>query len=291
MSKLAGTAAVFADPDAAQRTSRPAGPGARATGSSPATSSSGLHYTETVAQPDPSIADARGVDRGPPRRPRRRRQRRGTAGQSGTRQHPARSSRNLVATITAGKTTPYDKARALSTYFTDPANGFVYSLQTKSGESGSDLVDFLTTGKAGFCQQYAAALGVMLRVAGIPARVVLGYTHPAPDANGQLRGHLRRRARLGRGVLHRHRLAAVRPDAADRRRRGPRGRAAVGAAPERADDGRPQDRHAERRSPSAAAGDAGPRPARDRRRARRQLDASTDVAWIGLGAARGRRRR
>ena len=92
---------------------------------------------------------------------------------------------DLVTTITAGKTTPYDKARALSTYFTDPANGFVYSLQTKSGESGNDLVDFLTTGKAGFCQQYAAALGVMLRVAGIPARVVLGYTHPAPDATGK----------------------------------------------------------------------------------------------------------
>ena len=39
-------------------------------------------------------------------------------------------------------------------------------------------------GKAGFCQQYAAALGVMLRVAGIPARVVIGYSHPAPDASG-----------------------------------------------------------------------------------------------------------
>ena len=92
---------------------------------------------------------------------------------------------DLVTTISGSLTTPYDKARALSTYFTNPANGFVYSLQTKSGESGSDLVDFLTTGKAGFCQQYAAALGVMLRVAGIPARVVVGYTHPAPDVNGR----------------------------------------------------------------------------------------------------------
>ncbi len=92
---------------------------------------------------------------------------------------------NLVASITAGKATPYDKARALSTYFTDPANGFIYSLATKGGESGSDLVDFLTTGKAGFCQQYAAALAVMLRVANIPARVVLGYSHAAPNAAGQ----------------------------------------------------------------------------------------------------------
>jgi Transglutaminase-like superfamily len=91
----------------------------------------------------------------------------------------------LVGELTAGKTTPIDQAEALLDYFRDPANGFVYSLQTKTGESGNDLVDFLTTGRAGFCQQYAAAMGVMLRLADIPARVVLGYTHAKPDASGQ----------------------------------------------------------------------------------------------------------
>ncbi|PZS32402.1 MAG: hypothetical protein DLM58_09960 [Pseudonocardiales bacterium] len=89
----------------------------------------------------------------------------------------------LVHQITAAKVGPYAKARALSDYFTDRANGFNYSLSTKSGDSGSDLVDFLTN-KAGFCQQYAAAMGIMLRIAGVPARVVLGYTHAAPDNNG-----------------------------------------------------------------------------------------------------------
>src|SRR5581483_6738275 len=34
-----------------------------------------------------------------------------------------------------------------------------------------------------FCQQFAAAMGIMLRVAGVPARVVLGYTHPPVNDN------------------------------------------------------------------------------------------------------------
>jgi hypothetical protein len=90
---------------------------------------------------------------------------------------------DLVKRITGQQTTPYAKARALSDYFTNTASGFTYSLTTKAGDSGSDLVDFLTN-KAGFCQQYAAAMGIMLRMAGVPARVVLGYTHAAADATG-----------------------------------------------------------------------------------------------------------
>ncbi|MEO6886608.1 MAG: DUF3488 and transglutaminase-like domain-containing protein [Jatrophihabitantaceae bacterium] len=89
----------------------------------------------------------------------------------------------LVEQLTAHAQTSYDKARAISNFFADPANGFGYSLQTRAGDSGSDLVDFLTN-RVGYCQQYAAALAVMLRVAGVPARVVLGYTHAKPDAHG-----------------------------------------------------------------------------------------------------------
>ncbi len=134
----------------------------------------GQTYTETVVQPnvtsdlldsapdqvDPSVADLAAVPSNLPRK-----------------------VRTLVQSVTARATTPYQRARAVSDYFTDPRNGFVYSLQTKAGDSGSDLVDFLTN-KAGYCQQYAAAMAIMLRVAGIPARVVLGYTHPDPDSKG-----------------------------------------------------------------------------------------------------------
>jgi hypothetical protein len=90
---------------------------------------------------------------------------------------------DLVTRLTSGKQTPYEKARAISDWFADPSNGFVYSLKTTKGDSGSDLVDFLQH-RTGFCQQYAAAMGVMLRVAGVPTRLVLGYMHPAPNASG-----------------------------------------------------------------------------------------------------------
>jgi transglutaminase-like putative cysteine protease len=93
---------------------------------------------------------------------------------------------NLVTQITRGKATPYARARAISDWFADPANQFVYSLKTTKGDSGNDLVDFLQQ-RSGYCQQYAAAMGVMLRLAGVPSRLVLGYMHPAPDSNGNFK--------------------------------------------------------------------------------------------------------
>ena len=91
----------------------------------------------------------------------------------------APSVRSLVERTVGGASTQYRKARRLLEYFTDPAHGFTYSLQTKVGDSGNDLVDFLHN-RRGFCQQYAAALGIMLRIAGVPSRVVLGYMHATP---------------------------------------------------------------------------------------------------------------
>ncbi len=90
---------------------------------------------------------------------------------------------DLVTKIVAGQTTSYQKARAISDFFANPKNGFQYSLKTKTGDSGNDLVDFLTN-RVGYCQQYAAAMAVMLRDADIPSRVVLGYMHPVPDTSG-----------------------------------------------------------------------------------------------------------
>lgn len=90
---------------------------------------------------------------------------------------------DLVTRLTAGADTSYAKARAIFQYFAEPANHFVYTLRTAKGDSGSDLVDFLQH-RRGFCQQYAAAMGVMLRLAGVPSRIVLGYMHPPPDRSG-----------------------------------------------------------------------------------------------------------
>lgn len=86
--------------------------------------------------------------------------------------------------VTALAPSPYAKALALSDYFTDDSNGFIYRLQTEEGDSGDALVDFLDT-KTGFCQQYAAAMAVMLRLIDLPSRVVLGYTHQRPADGGR----------------------------------------------------------------------------------------------------------
>lgn len=85
--------------------------------------------------------------------------------------------------VTAGATTTFDKADLLRNYFTDPANGFVYSLQVPTGDSGDLLLDFLTL-KQGYCEQYATAMAVMLRAVGVPARVAVGFTQGVPDAAG-----------------------------------------------------------------------------------------------------------
>ena len=80
-----------------------------------------------------------------------------------------------VTQVTAGATTPYERVRRINAYLTDRANGFRYSLATTPGTSGDKLVDFLTQ-KRGYCEQYAGTMAVMVRAAGIPARVALGYT-------------------------------------------------------------------------------------------------------------------
>ncbi len=89
----------------------------------------------------------------------------------------------LTAGIVAKAQTPYERARAISSFFADPVNGFSYSLQTANGDSGDDLTDFLRN-RIGYCQQYAASMAVMLRLAHVPSRVVLGYAHPVPDGSG-----------------------------------------------------------------------------------------------------------
>lgn len=83
--------------------------------------------------------------------------------------------RRLVAQLLDGKASEYDQAVALQDYFTN-GHGFVYDLLASQPAPGQDpLVAFLT-GKRGFCEQYATAMAAMLRVAGIPARVAVGFT-------------------------------------------------------------------------------------------------------------------
>lgn len=88
----------------------------------------------------------------------------------------------LAAQVTASAPTAFDAAVALNRWFTSPQNGFHYDLRTAPGSSGDALVDFLVTGKRGYCEQFASAMAIMLRSLGVPARVAVGFTAGTGDA-------------------------------------------------------------------------------------------------------------
>ena len=88
-----------------------------------------------------------------------------------------------VVQVLGNAETPYQRVSAILAFLTDRSNDFLYSLSTKQGTSGDDLVDFLRL-RRGYCEQYAGAMAVMVRAAGVPARLVLGYTPGQEQGDG-----------------------------------------------------------------------------------------------------------
>ncbi|MEV7094379.1 DUF3488 and transglutaminase-like domain-containing protein [Amycolatopsis sp. NPDC051045] len=86
--------------------------------------------------------------------------------------------------LIAGASNDFDRASAIWRYFT-AQNGFVYDTKTAPANDADALTDFILNGKRGFCEQFASAMGVMLRVAGIPSRVAIGFT-PGVQVNDYL---------------------------------------------------------------------------------------------------------
>ncbi|MBP2369320.1 transglutaminase TgpA family protein [Pseudonocardia parietis] len=82
----------------------------------------------------------------------------------------------IAQQVSADAATPFDRAMAIENHFTGPGSPFTYSLATAPGGGGDALVDFLTRGRTGYCEQYASAMAVMLRAVDVPARVAVGFT-------------------------------------------------------------------------------------------------------------------
>jgi transglutaminase-like putative cysteine protease len=89
----------------------------------------------------------------------------------------------LAKQITTGANTAYQKAYALEKWFITPGR-FTYSVQSNEPDTPSGLVNFLTTSRRGYCQQFAFAMAALARLLGIPARIAVGYTAGAQQANG-----------------------------------------------------------------------------------------------------------
>lgn len=81
--------------------------------------------------------------------------------------------RELAASLTKGRATPYEKAKAIEEYLrTIPA-----TYDIKPAPPNRDAVDyFLFEEKKGYADYQASAMTVLLRSSGVPTRLVVGYT-------------------------------------------------------------------------------------------------------------------
>lgn len=84
---------------------------------------------------------------------------------------------DLAMEITDGLESDYDKAKAIEIYFLQ--NGFVYDLDYVKSR-GENAESFLFNTKRGVCFEYATAMVLLARAAGIPARYCEGYLMSEP---------------------------------------------------------------------------------------------------------------
>lgn len=80
----------------------------------------------------------------------------------------------ILGDVTRGRATAYDKALALQEFFRS-SGGFVYDLNVGNGTSTNALTAFLVN-RRGYCEQFAATMAYLARLAGIPSRVAVGFT-------------------------------------------------------------------------------------------------------------------
>ena len=89
--------------------------------------------------------------------------------------------RDMTMDIIFGIPDPLDRAVAIRDYL---RNEYPYSLQTGTPDPNEDFVSwFLLNEKKGYCTYFASAMTIMCRIAGIPARYVVGYAFD-PGENG-----------------------------------------------------------------------------------------------------------
>lgn len=77
--------------------------------------------------------------------------------------------------LTRGAQTPYRKVLAIQNYLRNPRY-FTYREDVPAGQAADDVLEFLTVTRAGYCEQFAGTMAVLLRTLGIPARVAVGFT-------------------------------------------------------------------------------------------------------------------
>lgn len=87
--------------------------------------------------------------------------------------------RKLALSITAASTTPYDIATAIQDYL---RSSYTYDLNAPTDPRYDPIENFLFHSKIGYCEYFASAMGDMLRLLGIPTRLVNGFGPGTFDA-------------------------------------------------------------------------------------------------------------
>ena len=86
--------------------------------------------------------------------------------------------RDLTVHLTFNQPTPYDQVMAIQDYLRQ----FPYSLQVPGAPITRDVADyFLFDLQKGYCDYFATTMAVMVRAAGIPARLVTGFSSGTYD--------------------------------------------------------------------------------------------------------------
>jgi transglutaminase-like putative cysteine protease len=89
--------------------------------------------------------------------------------------------RQLALDLTEDQPTAYDKALAIEAYL----RTYPYSLDIPLPPKEQDVIDyFLFDLKKGYCDYYATTMVVLARAAGLPARLVVGYSSGLFDSRG-----------------------------------------------------------------------------------------------------------
>jgi transglutaminase-like putative cysteine protease len=84
----------------------------------------------------------------------------------------------LARDLTATAPSPYDRALAIESFLRD----FTYTLDLPPPPLNRDVVDyFLFDLQMGYCDYYATSMVVLARAAGLPARIVIGYSSERYD--------------------------------------------------------------------------------------------------------------
>jgi hypothetical protein len=92
---------------------------------------------------------------------------------------PYRGAYALAGRLTAGAATPYDAVRVIGAYL---QRGFRYD--ERPGIHRYPLAAFLAADRSGYCQHFSGAMALLLRMVGIPSRVVSGFAPGSPSDDG-----------------------------------------------------------------------------------------------------------